>query len=591
MNFPNVERLAAATTKLGLSPLSGVRHAHAKGPVDTWVLTFDGQPRTLLLQQILWDTDRDLLRAEAAARAVLNDAELGLTGGMQILPDGTLPKPSALVPPPAGRPGKALFEQLPLAAKPILQELGHLLARLEEVFVLRHGTRGNMNRFTPLRAMWSEEWRALAESVWLTLQSSCVADTAVAKDVWHALHANLQVIPDEVTPALVHLGLRPSSLRFNTSNAGLQLASVGDLGDCVAGDALAGWAPLLCRLNAPQLALVVEAYGAEQARELLEPATVGRIQAYARTKALWQLRDAAQRCTQQPGPAAAQAVERALAVCHACRSDDWASGQLRAALDKTSQSPQRSTLSDGGRLEHRSLMALACGPVLPSDRAPYILSVLACAQLAEATDEDHATAFLKKGEMFLRTANLPRTIRQAMPIENRATWRQRLAETAVEQCTQCGPATGLALVTAALDVAARLDTNIGAPCLRGLEALAWATWSAEAPLRGSSALNVHERLVHGILGLDAALRLGRPELAEAWKAQLEDAVDVLELGQLPAEIEKATVTSLLPLLTRPLNYTGRRMLMLPMAAAMLRLEREGQLPREPGVLFPMAFGT
>ena len=105
----------------------------------------------------------------------------------------------------------------------------------------------------------------------------------------------------------------------------------------------------------------------------------------------------------------------------------------------------------------------------------------------------------------------------------------------------------------------------------------------ERSRRNGAGLQAHQRVLHGLIGWDAARTLGLSDIAETWKLQLFDALDVLDQAQEP-NAEKQTIRDFLPVLTRKLRYLGDGVLVLPAVAAALRLEENDLLEVQPALL-------
>ena len=593
MSFPKMDRLAAATTQMGLPPLMGIRHLETSGPIDRWGLGFEGPQQDLMLTRILWSPGRDPLHCALAAIKALEAEDLPVPTGMQIFPDGLMDHPTSLVPAPAGVPSKQLVRRAPAAMPHVLAAMGRVVAELSQLYQVRFGVRGDAGQFAPTRATWSDEWRGLAEVQLVGAQAAGLGDLGVCTRLWDALEATIPGLPATVTSTVVHFGLRPASLHFHVSNEGPRLSRIGEWGDALAGDPLAAWAPLLCRMGGTEMAIVLEAFGAEQARAWLDDDSIDRIQVYARTRALSHLRDAAQRARFQPSDDAAKAMERAVALCERALSDTWARDVFEAGLNKTSTGATFPAESNADRIDRRVLLGLAAGPPPMSDRAPYLLAALAAADLGRLTEGPNATHFEGLGDRFIRGANLPSEVLPALPIADRAAWRQTLVSVAAEQCEQAGPGMALALLANGLQVLDRLDDQVSSRSLRGLEAVVLATLAREAPRRSSAGLEARHRIVHGVVGQDAALRLGMDDLAARYNDQVVDALDVLAVATKPPREGDGnpSMEDLLPMLTRPIVYAGERLLALPFAAAVHRLGEQGLLVDQAGSLFQAGFSA
>lgn len=588
-----MDRLALATAQLGLPPLEGVRHIDTSGALDRWVLAFQGEQADLFLTRVLWSTGRDPLQCSIAALKILETEDLPVASGMRIFPDGAMDHPTAIETAPPGVSSRLLVQRAPEAIQHILSALGRTMAQLEELYQVRFGTRGDGGQFAPTRATWRDEWRGLAEIQLVGAQAAGLGDLGVATRLWAAIDEGIAGLPASVVSTVVHFGLRPASLRFAVDADGPRVVQVGELGESLAGDPLAAWAPMLCRFGGADLSEVFDGYGRERIPELLEDDTVAKIQLYARTRALGLLRDAAQRAREQPSDDAARAIEKAVHLCERAASDTWARDLLQAGLDKSSTGSSFVPESPADRIERRVIIGLAAGPTPPSDRAPHLIGALAASDLARLTDGENAQVFLNRGSMFVDAARMPSAVLPALPISDRAAWRSALIEVAREQCTGAGPALGIGLLAAGLHVVDRLGDQVSSRSLRGLEALVLASFAKEAALRTSSGLEARDRVSHGVIGQDAALRLGLTELADAWQNQLLDALDVLSVAKVRPRrgSSVASMEQLLPVLTRPTNYAGRALLMLPMAAAVHRLGGQGLLVDQAGSLFQAAFAN
>ena len=91
-----------------------------------------------------------------------------------------------------------------------------------------------------------------------------------------------------------------------------------------------------------------------------------------------------------------------------------------------------------------------------------------------------------------------------------------------------GTSHGHQYFAAGLHVIDSVDNAVPGRCLHGLEATVRASLSHESEKRHENALPATLRAMRN-LGYDAAIRLGCPKIAEVWKAQTLDALDVLHL--------------------------------------------------------------
>lgn len=585
-----LDRLAHATAQSGLPRLVGARHHHTSGALDRWRLFFADDAPDLMLTRVLWNTGRDPLQCEAAAIAALASEDLPISRGLQILPDGSMPHPTALVTAPVGISARAQVTRAPRTMRGVLTSLGRIVAQLQEVHLPRFGIRGDGGQFAPTRAIWRDEWRALAEAQWVLTQDAGFGDLRAVARLWTILEEGLSGLPAETRPTLVHFGLRPQSLHLHVEADGPRLAHLGELHDALAGDPLAAWAPLLCRFGSAEMTVIVDAYGADRVRALRETDAVDRIGLYARTLALTLLRDAAQRARMQRSEEVARAVDRAVALCARVGEDGWVDNLLQGALDGRPSGPVFVAAPPAVRIEQRTLLGLAGGPCPPSNRAPYVLSAMACADLARIA-EPLAADFVREGSRFVEGASFPVGVLPVLPVADRTAWRIGLIDTAARACGAVGPGLGLALLAAGLSIVDRFGDQVSSETLRGLEALVLATFARESARRTGAGLDAPDRVAHGLLGQDAAVRLNLLDLAPAWAAQVEEALDVLAAGgSAPAAAERVSVASLLPILAQPVTYAGRAMLTFPVASALVRLERHGLLEDDPRVLLRAALG-
>ena len=224
-----------------------------------------------------------------------------------------------------------------------------------------------------------------------------------------------------------------------------------------------------------------------------------------------------------------------------------------------------------------------------ADRIPHLLSALSAVDLAHVADGDVSAHFLEHGHRFLDAAMVgPGVLRERAPTDRRE-WRKRLIEDSVRACADAGPALGLGLLAAALDALDEFGDALPGRCLSGLETWIRGQLQREAQRRQPGALGAQERVMYGLIGQDAARRLGAPELAGRWRHQASEALDVLQISAGLKDVPTTELAELLPLFRRELNFQQEGSLVYPALAAALRLSEADALTAEPAVVVRLCF--
>ena len=196
------------------------------------------------------------------------------------------------------------------------------------------------------------------------------------------------------------------------------------------------------------------------------------------------------------------------------------------------------------------------------------------------------------GHHFLAASNTGKGALRALGPSDYESWQRQLIQEVQDACLAGGPAMAISILAAGLHVIDSVDNAVPGRCLHGLEATVRASLSRESEKRHENALPATLRAMHGILGYDAAIRLGCPKIAEVWKAQTLDALDVLHLDTgAGAEASSDPFEALLPLWHRDLYFSGDGLLVYPVLAAGLRLWQAGKLPGSPNAVMKLCSDT
>ncbi len=476
-----------------------------------------------------------------AAIMALVEGPLPHIATLRILPIGALSLPSALLPVAQGTPSQAV------TAERIFEGLVRVVRELEGVYLPRAGLRSDVGRFFPTRSTWREEWLGFAEAQYQLLSATGM-DLPAARGLIHAIRDEAHLLPDSVVPTLVHFGLRPQALTFTQGG----LAQVGEWWQSFAGDSLAGWAPLLARLHGEPLQGLLHAAGTETVEEISEPENLVRLRIYTRTRALFELRAAAQDVVYSPSELASS--RWGTAVAHAVRLCEPT--PLSRAIRGESSPPATppSSLRVG--------LCLRAAVQLPADRLPNILSAFGTLALHQ-----HLTRARPLADQLLHGVRVPTFATFAPAIKDRAHWLERMHAAVVDG--DSGPA--LALWAEMFELAQ--GPWLPDVALRGLEA-----W-LEA-LHQSHSTSAPRRLLGALLGLDGALRLGTP--LQAWHDQITDAVDVL--GHADTGVSSSAEQLIEELETTTLVSRPESLYVAALVAALWRMEAAEALPGDPHTL-------
>ena len=543
--------LAPAVTAVlaaeGLPAPIGATERSPSGARWTTRLTFAGAQHPLDLVRLRWNPGYDPFQNAMAAAHALVAEPLPTPSALRVLPRDALAVPAALLPSPAGVPSEAV------PGERVFDGLATVLRELGEVYLPRFGLRADGGRFAPTRATWREEWSAFAENQYRLLCSTGL-DLPVARNLIQAVRDGLHVLPESITPTLVHFGLRPQSLHFSDTG----LASVGEWWQSFAGDPLAGWAPLLTRAHGPALKALLLAAGEAATAPLFAAEPLARIRVYTLTRALFELRNAAQSVVHDPSGRSATLWARA--VGHAVRLLQPRALQRALAGDPVPVPPAPPNLRVG--------LLLTTASQLPVDRLPSVLAAHGACQLA--SELERAPTLL---ESFLASAAPPRSAILTAPIPDRTAWIDAIQGTLATQ-------SGMALALWAVVRPQAEGAYFPDAALRGTQA-----WLAA--LDRSRPTHASRRLLDALLGWHAALELDLP--SASWSEHLHDAADVLGIPLGPPE---TSTRSLLTELDRPLRFVGDpAVYIVAIVAALTGLEARQVLPADPQALLRATQGA
>lgn len=562
--FPPHDRLDAVLRSEGLPSVIAVRALPGPGPVVRHLLSFEGRD-DLVLHRVAWDAGHDPLQHELAAVVLLQGSDLPVSADLRYLPHAAFDGPAALTRAPRGVPGDVLLRNRPDLTPAVLTELGSVIRRLNDLVAGRFATRADAGTFVPARTTWRSEWAALLDREEELARVCGVWDLPVARALAERARSGLAALPDAVVPCLVHGGLRPDAAWFAERDGRPELTAVTDWTRSIVGDPHVEWARML-RLPDPLLQLV--ATGADVDPDALVDAA-GPIATYAAAQGLSGLRDAGQRAIHEPGASSGAGLVKAVRVAEGLVAMD-VRARLESAVGRRAASPHvlvepRATDAVVHRVAHR----LGLSPGWSFQEAGHLLGALVSAELAAGIGSEHAAAFTAKGHAFLDATGSGRRRTGVAAIPDRPAWRAALCGQLRAGAGE-GPALAVACLERALSAFDDAPGEIGDDALRGLEALLLATSAREADVRGGGSLPAPARLGHGILGRDAAVRLGWPEVAAAFEEQARDAADALgvRVGPDPGFALGPWVAAL----AEPMVYGGGTLLVMPVALALTRWE-------------------
>jgi len=556
---PSFDQLSPILGRLGLPPLVGIRRLDSGGAVERHLLSFEGAQADLVLSRELWNTGFEPLEHEAAAVTVLMMERVPCAQGLQILPAGTLDLPASIasIPPATGAPSVGV----------VLRTLGEVVNALTEVFLPTHGTRAESGTFVPRRDGWRAEWLAYTEAQLAGLRGLGMAELLVVQQLHRRVHEGIDSLPDAPMSSLVHFGLRPGELAFDSAG---RWVGLGGLQHSLAGHGLATWAPLIGSLSGEHLAATMRGAGVSESS--LDTAALG---VYAATHALVALRDSGQRMRHRPGWRSTRGLERALELAAAASEPGYISARLQRAAAGIPAEAGRSERR--GSVSIRALWALGTSPPPPSNRAVYLLSALGCEQLGDGGEAPVVSHFRKVGHLFLDGLDLPRS--PALGSGPAAGWREELVGT-LRRAGGGGPGVAIGLAAAVFAALDAWADSVPAPCVEGLRTQLHGLIHHERVRRAGGSLDPVQRVLHGLIGHDAALELGLDELAMVWSRQVVESVDVIESGG-QGTASKEAFEALLPEFVGDFAYPDSGRLVPAALAATRRLSEAGVLPVRP----------
>lgn len=582
-----LSRLQETLARMGLPPLRGIRGMQRVGSIAYHSLQFDGNQQDLILGRQIWPDGTDAFQRMLASHVALTLDDIPTVGGFQILPPGSMPYPAAIWTDHGGvspRSGAVSVDR-------ILADLGRTQQKLLGTRLPKSGVRGDMGRFTTVKGCWSQDIAYLLERERLgCIQAGCTLD--VVHTLQQKIENGLSQLNVSFAPTLIHFGLDADCLRYVGTGEEAVLVSVDGWEHGLAGDPVATLAPFVARMTTPQLEGVLHHTNKAEMDALMDASAMDRLETYVALYALNRLRHAAEEVVHAPGPDTSARFQRACARGMRCSAQGYARHQFERATSGTHVDEAPLTHGPDHGPANVALLHFGSQTIPLSDRLPYLLAVFSSADLANATSGDVRAHFLQMGHHFLAASNTGKGALRALGPSDYESWQRQLIQEVQDACLAGGPAMAISILAAGLHVIDSVDNAVPGRCLHGLEATVRASLSRESEKRHENALPATLRAMHGILGYDAAIRLGCTKIAEVWKAQTMDALDVLHLDTgAGAKASSDPFEALLPLWHRDLYFSGDGLLVYPVLAAGLRLWQAGKLPGSPNAVMKLCSDT
>ncbi|MBT3222584.1 MAG: phosphotransferase, partial [Proteobacteria bacterium] len=281
------ERLSVTLAGIGLPQPTKVSLFQPAGSLAMYRISFDGV-EDHLLTLLLRPTSVDPLHNESAALSVLQSCdEVPVAKSYRILDSDALGLPASLQPLVQGIDGATRIAQRAGDLPAVARDLGAIAHSLANQSLSGFGLRGDGIRYLPYRSNWAAEWQMRVETA---RRHTLVQGTdlgPLGADLYRRATERLGILTSP-TFALVHGWLVPSNLVYNKNGPEFELGGVLNWGKSMAGDSLVEWARVLL-VDSTLLGGFVEGYGVDEARSLLEPDSVRRLELYLYTDCLLRL--------------------------------------------------------------------------------------------------------------------------------------------------------------------------------------------------------------------------------------------------------------------------------------------------------------
>jgi len=478
-----------------------------------------GLPDIALRCVLFWNGTQPLQTEFAALQRAQVIDGLPVAEQLRILPAQHLPWPASVQPFLPGRSGRDLIVENAAYVAPVSDALGQVLSCLESATSEHFGTRIDAGRFSPTRATWSAEWRAIVGHFKARVSTAGSPLQPLFNELMAQLYDALDALDTVTEYSLVHADLHPGNLLFEGPPEALQLTGLIDWESAMLGDPMVDWARPVQQSNA--LVHIVKAYGPERVREFLNPAPLARLHVYTLTRNLARL-------AHLESPLFyGDSGERRSYVLETCRqlmADQHVAKlkkRLESALDRTIDHPVNAPISlQAYRLPlWQALEALRFAPLntLPQVE-PFLGAIGACLaarQHPTATQSWCAVAVLAAKRMGPQMKLFPQN-----SVDDRGLWRSQMIRRVIDALPQNEPP-GHCLSVATLGLAFVAFEDLGRAMsdghLRGLETLLEGLLLVEAHRRERSP-SVQTRLTHGLLGWAAVVCLHQtdPDSIEDW---------------------------------------------------------------------------
>lgn len=505
-DLPDRAQLSKALAGVGLPPPQDIARVGRGWRHRIWKLGFPGGSGApdVLLRAPSHPEAGDTLSPELAALTVLRNADLPVVKRYHRI-EG-LGYPAAVTDLLPGANGSAVLAEAAEQGPAIIRAVGDVMRRIHEHRRPGFGTRAIGNRFVPMRAGWTEAWKARVDQ--LTLRAASGGDLGdLSRAIADAIEQRLPALSGVMDFTLVHGDLQPGNLLFTKGPDGVPaLSGVIDWESAIVGDPLVDWA-LLLLIPDGTLGYVLDGYGPDHARvALAEPGAWQRIELYFLTHLVERLAFSA-------GPHVADdPVMRNGGRARVARLwQDFVDGPGARVRIETALSLGGSSVEGlvqprmEALLRHGLVDGLARGAVRDPRDAWTWVGAARAVTLSEAAPMARK-AWLEFGVALLQRldAGLFRPVR---PIADRpAHHRALVARTLSGQMSRDGgPGTALALIGAAVELDQVLGGALSDAAWRGLEEAVHGIAALGTGWRDGAQVSNQVRLAHGVMGL-AALR-------------------------------------------------------------------------------------
>jgi hypothetical protein len=425
-----------------------------RSPIE---LAFAAQHQLQLVEDVpSYEAFRPLPIHVFGARAVVHDAIGLVTGGQRLAAD-------------------------PSCGSVLAQDVGLILAATARVPVVAPGLFARGGRFVSTASTWRELWLNYVGQLERCILAAGVDLGSLSSRVVRTIEKHAGALDEVEQFALVHGTMAPDSLRYRSTDSGMELALVADWWQAMAGDPLVDLGPL--SFLEQDLFQQVVRQRCDQLGAELTSDEHQRILLYRWTTCLWQLGQVADALTQCRDASGLALLDGARRMCRLALGDEVPSHDALGASNRD-----------------RVLSVARVVGVPPAETTGALIAALgACEAVARCGDEDLACiADDVAGGLGARLM----TFGLAGGSDGAPAWPERgYLASAVRWL-------GGTAIARAGDVSVSVEA--------GLKRLAWAVSGESWPVQPE------KRLGHALLATAAASALGLPEL-EDYADTLRDA--------------------------------------------------------------------